>query len=142
MDHEPWCQQKAFGHSDAAKRIADTYSLHLIGMGDGAIRKWFAAALIDGRSDDTLYDSKSDCIHHQHNNEQYYTYIRIGPRSMRVCEAEVMLKTARTLYDNGMRMVDPDSHTGGPDAIKRLTAEDQMQQSVGNNTNLIMPWEA
>lgn len=137
--HEPWCQHKALGHSDAAKRISDTYNLHRIGAGDTSIGKWFASALHDGRSDDVLYDNKRECVCHQHHNEQYYTYIKIAPNSMNPCEAEVMLKTARALYDKGMRIADPDHARGGLDVIKRLTVEDQLAQARGKNTNLIMP---
>lgn len=142
MMHTQWCQQKAFGHSDAAKRICDIYNLHRLAIGLDAVGKYFASALADGRSDDTLYDTKLDCVLHQHHNEDYYTFIRIGPQSMVVCEAEVMLKTARTLYDNGLRLADPDHVRGGREVIKRLSVEDQMAQSQGRNTNLIMPWEA
>lgn len=140
--HEPWCQMKFMKHTDAACRLSDTYNLHLIGRGDDAYGKWFAAALADGRSDDTLYDNKQACVRHQHHNEMFYTFIKIGPRSMRECEAEVMLKTARTLYEKGLRIADPDHKRGGFDVIKRLSVEDQMNQAHGRNTNLIMPWEA
>lgn len=142
IHHEQWCKQKLLGHSDAAKRIADTYNLHRIGLLHDSIGKWFAASLADGRTDDTLYDSKRDAVIHQHHNEDYYTFIKIGPQGMIPCEAEVMLKTARSLYDKGLRLADPDHARGGLDVIKRLSVEDQLAQSSGRNTNLIMPWEA
>ena len=138
--HAAWCQAPT--HSDAAKRMAGTYNLHRIGAGIDAVGKWFAAALEDGRSDNTLYDSKLACVTHQHHREQYYTYIKIVPTGMAECEAEVMLKTARTMYKNGMRMTDPDHKHGGPDLITRLTVEDQLQMARGVVTNLKMPWEA
>lgn len=140
--HQAWCQVKAFNHSDAAKRLCDTYNLHRLAVGDDAIGKWFASALSDGRGDGVLYPSKVECVRHQHHNEQFYTFVRIGPPSMGICEAEVMLKTARQLYDKGLRMSDPAHKHGGPDVIRRLTVEDQLQQAHGRNTNLIMPWEA
>lgn len=139
--HEPWC--KAPSHSDAAKRLSDTYNLHRIGMGLDSVGKWFGASLAEGRSDDdTLYDSKRDCVLHMKHNEQYYTYIKISPGGMVPCEAEVMIKTARNLYDKGMRMTDPDHKHGGPDLITRLTVEDQLWQARGVVRNLKMPWEA
>jgi hypothetical protein len=134
--------QKAIGHEDAAQRIADTYALHRLGAGYGAIGKWFAAALHDGRSDNVLYDTKQEAVRFQHHNEQYFTFIKINPHTMNACEAAVMLKTARFAANHGMRLADPQSKTGGKDLIKRLTVEDQRAQSVGRNTNLTMPWEA
>jgi hypothetical protein len=119
--------------------MSDDYNLHRIALGYDAIGKWFASALADGVSDRVLYDSKRDCVIHQHHNEQYYSYVKIGPQGMNPCEAEVMLKTARSLYDKGMRLTDPDDARGGLDVIKRLTVEDQMAQIKGKNTNLVMP---
>lgn len=142
ITHEAWCKQKVMGHSDAAKRLTDQYNLHRMAVGEAAIGKWISAALADGRSDGVLYDDKQNAVSHQHHNEQYYTFVRIGPQSMAECEAEVMLKTARTLYDNGLRLADPQHKRGGLDVIKRLSVEDQLNQSRGRNTNLVMPWEA
>lgn len=138
--HEIWCQAKLMGHEDAAKRIADNYNLHRIGAEYNSIGKWIACALHDGRSDGVLYDSKADAVRHQHHNEQFYTFIKINPGSMSACEAAVMLKTARSLYDVGLRMADPDDQYGGKDVIKRLTVEDQKAQSRLVNTNLILPY--
>ena len=142
MIHEQWCQQKALPHEDAAKRVSDEYNLHRIGSGDFAIGRWFAAALSDGTSDHVLYDNKRDAVLHQHHNEQYMTFIKIGPYDMTPCSAAVMLKTGRGLLDSGLKLSDPDHKHGGADVIKRLTIEDQVAQSRGRNTNLIMPWEA
>lgn len=129
-------------HSDAAKKVSDTYNLHRIAgdtMGIQANRKWFACALNDGESDGILYDTKRDAIHYQHHNEQWYTFICIGPHSMTPCEAEVMLAVARRAYDNGMRLVDPEDAKGGRELIKRSTREDMRALAYGMATNLIMP---
>lgn len=129
-------------HSDAAKKVSDTYNLHRIAgdtLGIQANRKWFACALQDGESDGVLYDSKSDAIRHQHHNEQWYTFICIGPHSMTPCEAEVMLSVARRAYDKGMRLADPDDRTGGRELIKRTTIEDMRALAGGRATSLIMP---
>ena len=74
-----------------------------------------------------------------HHNENLFTFIKINPSSMNECEAEVMLKTARTLYDKGLRLSDPDDAHGGRDVIKRVSIEDQQAQAAGFNTNLILP---
>jgi len=140
MQHESWC--KIATHSDAAKRLSDTYNLHRIALGIDANGKWFAVSLAEGRGDDVLYDSKLDCVNHQKHNERYYTFIKIVPSNMKSCEAEVMLSTARRLYDKGMRMTDPDHKHGGPDVIKRLMVEDQLNMMRGIVSNLRMPWEA
>lgn len=139
--HTAWCPSKMFGHTDAAKRVADTYNLHRIGRGINAVKKWFAVSLSEGRSDDVLYDSKRDAVRHQRHMEQYYAFICIAPCDMKACEAEVILSTNRRLYDKGMRYADPDHHAGGPEVIKRLTVEDQLAAMRGRATNLLMPWE-
>lgn len=138
MTCEAWCKVKG-RHEDAARRLADTYNLHRMADVYGGLNKWFAASLQAGESDGVLYDSKLDCVTHQHHNEKYYTFIKIVPTTMKVCEAQVMLNTARRLYENGMRMTDPDHKHGGPDLITRLTVEDQLMQMRGIVTNLQMP---
>jgi hypothetical protein len=119
-------------HTDAANRIADTYSLHRIADPYGNIGSWFAAALSDGTTDNVLYDSKRAAIRHQHHNENYYTYIQIVPSMMTPCEAEVMLRVARMLYASGGRISDGFSKY---ELIKRLGWEDQMALSKKIVTN-------
>jgi len=138
-DHEPWCRMKLLGHSDAAKRLCDQYNLHKIGAGADSVGKWFAARLIDGSSDGVLYPDKLTAVTHQHHNEQWYTFIKIIPPGMALCEAEVMMATARQLYDAGLRMTDPDHKHGGMDVIKRATVEDHLAQGRGVIQNLIIP---
>lgn len=137
--HEAWCPRKDKDHSDAAKRTSDTYNLHRIGDPYGSIHKWIAVSLSEGRSDDVLYGSKYDAVRHQHHNEKYYTFIKIVPTTMNPCEAEVVLKTARMLYDKGMRMADPDHRHGGPDLIKRLNVSDQLALARGAVQNIRFP---
>lgn len=142
MEHDRQCPWAGKEHSDAAKRINDTYHLHRTVDLYGAIGKWFACALHDGSTDGVLYDSKSDAIAHQHHNEQYYLYIQISPAMMTVCSAEVYLGVTRRLYDKGFRMVDPDHRGGGRELIKRASVEDQLaylrlrsQNLAGNASN-------
>lgn len=118
------CRSMLSGHSDAAKRVSDTYNLHTSVDRYGAIGKWFAVSLQEGISDGTLYDSKSDCVRHQHHNENYYAYISIKPRSMSVCDAEIFLNVQRRLYKVGLRMADPNDRHGGRELIKRASVED------------------
>ena len=132
--HEVWCQQKALPHEDAAKRVCDEYNLHRVADPYGSIGKWFAASLSEGRSDHVLYDSRRDCILHQHHNEQFYTFIKINPHTMNVCEAQVMLSIARRAYDNGMRLTDPDD---AREIIKRSSVEDQLNLSNGIVSNIV-----
>lgn len=138
-EHSAWCKSQALGHSDAAKRLCDTYNLHRVADPYGSLKKWFAVRLIDGTGDNVLYDSKSDCVFHQHHNEQYYAFIKIVPSTMTECEAEVMLSVARRAYDNGLRLTDPDHRSGGPDLIKRTSIEDQLSLARGFVSNVIIP---
>ena len=135
--HQPRCPIEnwtALGdHSDAAKRIADIYSLHRLADPYGNIGFWIACALADGQSDMVLYETKSDAIRHQHHNENWYTFIQIVPSTMTPCEAEVMLKVARMAYDRGWRITDGLSRR---DLIKRLGWEDQIALSKGTVQNV------
>jgi hypothetical protein len=135
--HNPRCPIENWtplgDHSDAAKRVADIYNMHRVADPYGCIGSWIACALADGSSDNVLYDTKRAAINHQHHNENYYTFIQLVPSTMSPCEAEVMLKTARMLYDKGWRVTDGMSKY---DLIKRLGWEDQMALSKGRVTNV------
>lgn len=122
--HSPWCGAKVFNHSDAAKRVSDTYELHRAVNGANAIGHWFASALSDGISDGVMYDNKHDAITHQHHNEQHYVYIQINPGGMSPCEAEAFLRIHRDMYDAGIRLADPDHNKGGHSLIPEFTTED------------------
>jgi hypothetical protein len=132
VKHDRGCP--AVGHTDAALRVADEYTMHRLADPYGTIGKWFAANLGDGKSDHVLYDTKREAILHQHHNESWYTYIQIGPHSMSVCAAEVMLKIGR----RGVALVDPEHVKGGREIIKRISYEDQVAQSRGITQNLTL----
>lgn len=113
--------------TDAARRMYDSYALHRLADPINSVGKWFAFRLTDGGSDGTLYDTKSDAVRHQHNNERYYGFIRIMP-SMQLPDFQGYLDLQRKLFDKGLKMADPDDSTGGRDMIRRSTREDQYNQ--------------
>jgi hypothetical protein len=125
VKHSAGCPNAGMLHSDAAKRVSDTYRLHKTALGYDAIGQWFAAALADGSSNGVLYETKRDAVRCQHHNEQWYAFIQLGPWDMDVCEAESFIGTVRALYDAGLRLPDPDHARGGRDVITRATREDQ-----------------
>jgi hypothetical protein len=130
MLHENKCPLNGFDveHSDTAKRLSDTYRLHRLADPIGSIGHWFAAAMSDGRSDNVLYDTRRECVTHQHHDEVYYTFIQIIPSDMNHCQAESHLIGVRKLYDAGIKLTDRDHHAGGRTLIPRVAAEDQMAQ--------------
>jgi hypothetical protein len=123
---------RGFEHTDPAKRVCDTYTLHKVADWPGNLGKWFAVALADGTSDNILYDSKPDAIRHQHHNENYYAFIQVTPAQMTPCTAEIFLAGVRKLYDAGLRMTDP--VIARKEVIKRATYEDQVAQSLHMRT--------
>ena len=128
MTHSIACPKKASEHTDAAKRVADTYALHRLAVPLECVGHWFAVALNDGTSDGVLYPTKQECIRHQKHNEQWYAFVRMMPGTMTVCDAEIFLATHRKMYDAGLRMQDPDDRNGGRDIIPRVNQEDQFSQ--------------
>ncbi len=121
-------------HTDAAKRIADTWNLHLaaaksgrgLGFGLNNMGRWIAVALADGKSDGVLYDTRGDAIRHQRHNEQFYAYLKLQPFQLTECMAESYLYMHRLAYGNGFRMADPDG--SGHELIPALSVEDFADQ--------------
>lgn len=127
--HQDQCdraRRTPFGlHSDAAKRISDTYRLHRAAQGRAAIGRFFACALADGATDGVLYDTKRDAVRHQHHNEQLFIFLAVGPYDLSPCEAEELLHIQRLYYDRGIRWPDPEHARGGREVVQRVTVEDQ-----------------
>lgn len=98
---------------DAAKRMSDSVTLHLLADPVGNVGRWCAFALSDGRSDGVAYDSASPpadprahAIRHQ-LHESLYCYLCIQPNGLTPEDALIFLKFNRSLYDAGMRMTEP-----------------------------------
>lgn len=103
----------AFGFSDAAKRCSDIINGHFLVEPNNSLGKWVAIRLSDGGSDGVLYDRRRDAVAHQlHEFQCAYVCIPLG--GMTPMEAESFLKYNRALYDNGMRMPDPDKEFIAP----------------------------
>jgi hypothetical protein len=110
------CSLHVFGHTDAAKRMADSVNVHWHALGWDSIGKWVAIRLSDGGSDGNLYLTKQEAVRFQ-LHEQQCAYVKLVRDQMSVCEAQIYLAFNRQAYDNGFRMADPDSKTGGRDLI-------------------------
>lgn len=125
--HDPGCRYArpdGGGHSDAAKRMSDHYNLH---KAAGALVGWWLAfALADGAHDGEAYQTKAEAVRHQHQNEWWFTYVKIGPASMTICSAESLLYMGR--QQSRLRLADRDDKRGGFDVIPRLTQEDHWAQ--------------
>lgn len=121
--HTSQCAAKGFGHSDAAKRLADGVNQFYADYGFNCTGKFVAAQLSDGAVDRSLYETKRDAVRHQ-SDEFRCLYIRLPLNShMPECEAELMLAFHRKAYDAGFRTADPDAKNGGKSLIMPKTIE-------------------
>jgi hypothetical protein len=126
VNHISACSYRAKGHSDAAKRIADTVTLHWVAGGwDMCVGRWMAFALADGQSDKQLYPSKYDAVRMQKSRFQDYFFIRIVPGGMNICEAESILMLHRKARERDIASPDLDARNAGRDLIPRITGEDR-----------------
>lgn len=137
-------QRDQIKYSDAAKRIADTYNLHRLADPLGNIGQWFASRLSDGTTDNALYQTRYEAVRHQKHNEKQYMFTQIVPSSMTCHESETRLQVQRRMEDAGMRVIDPDLPNGGPEAIPRMSMEDQYAQlqsmfGRGKPRNILIP---
>lgn len=130
MIHTTMCQKMGWqgDHTDAAKRLRDTYALHRVADPIGNLGKWFAVNLGTAENDGVLYDSRLDAVMHQHHNERFYAFVQIVPSTMTYCDAEYFLSAHRKMREKGITMPARDEHGGGRGLIPRVTAEDQIGQ--------------
>jgi len=111
------------GHSDAAKRFSDTYTLHKLA---GAARGWIAIRYLDGSGGQDVYDSRASAVADRWPWEGEYFYCSLAERSMTVCAAESVLRYRRVMAE--MERPDRDMRGGGLEVIPRLANEDQEAQ--------------
>lgn len=91
-------------YPDDARRCSDVIRTHIAaGMGG----KWAALRLSDGGSDGIAYDTRGDAIRHQLHESQC-AYICIPHDDMTPRAAAKYLEITRQMYDNGLRVIDPD----------------------------------
>lgn len=123
------------GHSDAAKRLSDTYNLH---KAAGAPLGWiFSVSLADGSGGDELFPAKAAAVSYFWPYEDWRCYLKLGPASMSVCEAESVMEWQRQVSQ--LRTHDRDDSRGGLDVIPRLNQEDQARQLAAIRGELNMP---
>lgn len=108
-------------HTDEAKRISDTVTLHWVAGGWESINRWMAFRLQDGTSDNMLYDRKESAVIYQKGRYQDYMYLRLVPGGMHICEAEAILKLHRAARNRDFPTVERD-------LIPRITVEGLNQQ--------------
>jgi hypothetical protein len=88
---------------DTARRVADAVNLHL--EVDPEARGFVACRMDDGRSNHTLYDTRSDAVRHHmaSGQESNYFYVKVGPDSLSPRAAWVLVVSFRRLRDAGYR---------------------------------------
>lgn len=73
----------------------------------GAVGRWIAARLEDGRTDGMLYDSRGAAVRHTSNKPDDYAYLMVPPHEMPPAEATAWLDLHRRCYAAGMDLKDP-----------------------------------
>ena len=91
-------------YSDAARRIADSITLHILANEHGY---WAAYRLADGGTDHTAYLSRADAIKHQFH-ESFCFYVLIPRDQMSAHEAEHLLHFYRECRDRGIPIAAPE----------------------------------
>ncbi|HEY1622126.1 MAG TPA: hypothetical protein VGG25_31200 [Streptosporangiaceae bacterium] len=115
--------QIAAGHSDAAKRFADTFNLH---RAAGSSQGWIAVRYADGSGGRDVFDSRAAAVAGCWPWEDRFFYCTLAAPLMSVCAAESLLRYRRIMAE--MERPDRDRPHGGPEVIPRLAAEDQEAQ--------------
>ncbi len=121
--HVTAIRSPGYGHTDAAKRFADTYNMH---KAAGAARGWIAVEYATGGGGADVYDSREAAVASLWPYEDWYFYCWLREPSMTVCAAESLLRYRRVMSD--IERPDRDIAGGGYEVIRRLAVEDQEAQ--------------
>lgn len=123
------------GHSDAAKRLSDTYNLHK--AAGSPVGWWLSVGLADGDGGDDLFPSKAEAVRFFWPYEDWRMYVKLGPASMSVCEAESVMAWQR--QTNRLHLTDRDDSHGGLEVIPRLNIEHHQRQMAAMRGGVRMP---
>ena len=102
MPDTMFCGQRPY--TDDARRMADAMNLHAVAKSRG----WAVFALLDGRSDQTAYETLDDAHRSTKWRRDDYLYLEIpaggcnNPAEMQAC-----LDYGRALHKAGYRLPDP-----------------------------------
>lgn len=122
------------GHTDAARRLSDTYNLHKLA---GAKSGYIAVRFADGSSDDTVYPTRAEAVSHQRHNERWCAYIQLNAGHMSVCEAAATLRFQA--HASKLAPAQSDQRGGGMVVIPRLNIEDQERQIAALSGRIGLP---
>lgn len=117
------------GHSDAAKRLADTYGLH---KAAGTAAGWIAVSYSDGSGGLTVYATRGEAVADCWPWEDRFFYCSLAERGMSICAAESVLRFKRVMAQ--MERPDRDLPGGGLEVIPRVAIEDQEAQIAAVRT--------
>src|SRR5260370_36795108 len=85
------------GHSDAAKRLSDTFNLH---HAAGITSGWIAVRYADGSGGDEIFDTREDAVRCMWPWEDRYFYCTLAAApSMTVCAAASVLRWKRVMSE-------------------------------------------
>jgi hypothetical protein len=102
---------------DAAKRLSDAVTLHMLATNNSAAGSWIAARLSDGGTNGDVYETREQAIRH---NPDYHCYLLIPPDGMGIQAASIFLRFNRVLFKNGMRMPEPDREFVMPQNVEDI----------------------
>lgn len=123
------------GHTDAARRLSDTYNLHrTLGRRGGVI----AVRFDDGSSDDVVYPDRQTAIDHQHHNERWMAFVELAESNMTVCQAASVLRWQAHALKLDARERGA-TGTGGLLVIPRLTIEGRERQIAAMAGRVALP---
>ena len=112
--------------SDAARRIADNFRLHLMADPAGNEGRWMAFRLDNGECDKTLYDTRSAAIRAKGLFAKHWGVIKLIPTGINYQSAESYLTTCRQVADN------PRLRWKATDAESPLSLTDQLLMPMNN----------
>lgn len=87
---------------DAAKRIADAHTLHLVALGVDAVGQWIAFTLEDGKAAPTPYPTRADA--ERFHDPYRHGFVEIQPIDLRPMMALVLLDYMRGVQKMGGKM--------------------------------------
>lgn len=116
-EHEDYCThglrvcRQCAVVEDSGKRMAELVNLRVSSTPwDHIVNSWMAFRLLDGSSDNVLYDTREAAVKHQPNEDLcFYLCMRNAQGGVKPLDAQLLINMQRQIHDAGGRLTEPEA---------------------------------
>lgn len=116
-EHEDYCThglrvcRQCAVVEDSGRRMAELVNLRVSSTPwDHIVNSWMAFRMVDGSSDNVLYDTREDAVAHQPDDKRcFYLCMRNAQGGVKALDAQLLINMQRQILDAGGALSEPEA---------------------------------